>query len=91
MPSQVRIEVSYEGIGQIARGAELRADMLRRARAVAAVADELAARIRRDHLPIEASAVIGRTRARASVMFPGGLAMEHAHRVLGQAIDAARD
>lgn len=91
MAVQVRIELSYAGIGQIARSDQLRAEMLRRARAVAAAAEELAAPIDPHHLPIEASAVTGRSRARASVMFLGGLHIEHAHRVLGQAIDAARD
>lgn len=90
MPTQMRITVNREGIGQIAKGGELRAELLRRAQRVAAVAAGPASTHRPDLPQPEASGYVGRNRARASVMWRGGLAPEIHHRVLGGAIDAAR-
>lgn len=83
-----RIKLDRKGIGQIAKSAEMAAHMLRRAERVAAAARSSAPEEDREF--IRASSYIGRRRARASVLYSGGLDRELRNRILGQAIDRAR-
>jgi hypothetical protein len=82
------VRIDRAAIRQLARGPELRADLLRRAGQVAARAQ--AAVGPRDRAAIVVSGFLGRNRARASVMWRGGLADEGDRRILGSAIDAGR-
>lgn len=86
--TSIRIELSYQGIGEIARSDAVRADMQRRADAVAQAARSAVSA--QDAARITATSRIGQRRARASVFWAGGLADEMELRALGKAIDAAR-
>lgn len=82
-----RVKWNYPGLGSILRGAEMRADLERRARAIAAAANGASG---------EAYAVdsgTGRTRARASVRTASVAAArrEATDHVLLRSIDAGRD
>lgn len=90
MPSQTRITLDRSGIGQLAKSESLRKDMLRRAERVAAAASQEASQLAPGG-EVVATGIIGARRARASVMWVGGLAAETAHRLLGRCIDHARD
>lgn len=85
MATRTRVSINREGIGRIAKSETLRSDLHRRAELVAQAARSNAGA----GAQIEATSMIGRSRARASVFWVGGLQREIAHRVLGQAIDAA--
>lgn len=89
MAIQIKVTLNRQGIGQVAKSPDLRAELLRRAQRVAQRAQASVEPGEREF--IEASAYTGRTRARASVMYRGGLRAEIADRVLGRAVDAARD
>jgi hypothetical protein len=85
---QIRIDLDRAGIGKLARGAQLQQELLRRANRVKAAAQ---AEAEEDDRPfITASAITGQRRARASVMWRGGLPGEIQDRILGRAVDAAR-
>ena len=88
MALQVRFELNRRGIGALARSEQLRGELLRRARRVEAAARAEAGPDDQEH--IEATGFTGRTRARASVIWRGGLPTEVRDRVLGRAVDAAR-
>ncbi len=83
---RVRVVLRYAGIRQVAKSQEVEKDMLRRADKVRQAAQSLAP----PDQELFATPWIGRNRARASVMAPGGLAAEHRDRFLGKSIDAAR-
>ncbi|MEV0608126.1 hypothetical protein AB0I61_17345 [Polymorphospora rubra] len=83
---ETRFEHNRAGYRRVARAPEMRADMERRARRVAAVAEQTAP----DDQDLYPTGYTGRNRARASVMAPGGLQTEHDLRYLGGALDAAR-
>lgn len=88
MATSTRITTSYAGIGQLAKGPQLKAELLRRAERVARAVKQAAAD---DEQPyIEAGAYVGARRARASVIWRGGLPTELRDRLLAQHIDAAR-
>lgn len=88
MPAEIRIVLNSRGIGEIAKGDQLKAHLLGRARRVESAAR---AKVPSDERPfITASAWTGRRRARASVMYRGGLRREVDERILGRSIDAAR-
>lgn len=87
----VRIEVDYDGIGRLATGDELRADLAARAERVAAAAQAEAPEMTTGAIEVEAAARVGRDRVRGIVTarHPGALHAEAKHRFLGRAIDAA--
>lgn len=85
---QVRFKLSRAAFRQIARSQEVRLELGRRARAVAAKARNDPGRPPDEE--VVASTFTGRNRARASVMAPSGLASDRATRWLGRSIDAAR-
>lgn len=85
----VVFDVNHSGVAELATGIGMKAEMVRRATNVARTAQGLLP-ARHSGGQIEVSGFIGLHRARASVIWPGGLAMEYAHRILGRAIDAAR-
>lgn len=83
-----RVDVSTVNVGRLARAETVRAELHRRAELVARAAR---AGLRADQAArIEVSSEVGRSRARASVFWTGGLAHEVRSRTLGRAIDAAR-
>lgn len=90
---RVRIEISYDGIGQVAKGAPLRTDMARRAFAVRAAAAAAAPEMQEGAIEILATARTGRDRVRGVVIaqHPGVLHAEAKHRFLARALDAAGD
>lgn len=83
------VRLSANAIGSVMRSPEVQTELLRRAQKVARRAAELAPA--RHPGQFEATVVAGKHRARASVFWPGGLAMEYSRRILGQAVDAARE
>ncbi|MFG3311871.1 hypothetical protein [Streptomyces sp. KR2] len=91
--ARVRVEINYDGIGQLARSSGVRADLERRAQAVRAAAQAAAPRMQEGRIEIEASTRVGRDRARGIVVaqHPGVLHAEAKHRFLGGAMDAAGD
>lgn len=85
-----RFKHSWPGYRQVLRSAEVRADMQRRATAVANQArGRLPAGNKGSHITILADTAVGRNRAGATVI---GVPMhlERKHRILGSSIDAAR-
>lgn len=89
MAMQIDIDINRRGIGQVAQNPKLQAELLRRAQRVARQAISQA---QDDDKPfIQATAITGQRRARASVMWRGGLPKEMRQRILGASIDAARD
>lgn len=91
--ARVRVEVNYDGIGELARSAGVRADLERRAQAVRAAAQAAAPQMKEGRIEVEASARVGRDRVRGVVVarHPGVLYAEAKHRFLGGAMDAAGD
>ena len=91
--ARVRVEINYDGIGQLARSSGVRADLERRAQAVRAAAQAAAPRMQEGRIEIEASTRVGQDRARGIVVaqHPGVLHAEAKHRFLGGAMDAAGD
>lgn len=87
----VRIEVDYAGIGQLATGDELRADLQRRAERVRAAAQAEASDMTTGAIEVDATTSRGRDRVRGIVTarHPGVLHAEAKHRFMGRAIDAA--
>lgn len=90
---RVRIEINYDGIGQVAKGAPLRTDMARRAFAVRAAAAAAAPDMQEGEIEIFASARTGRDRVRGVVVaqHPGVLYAEAKYRFLARALGAAGD
>ncbi len=84
--ARVRVRLNYQGIRKIAKGEPMEREMLRRAERVRQAAETIAP----PDQSLYATPWIGRNRARASVMAPGGLDAEHRERFLGKSIDAAR-
>lgn len=82
MQQVVRIELNVAGVGELLRSPEVLADLERRAQAVASAAGP----------GMEASAQVGSTRARASVITADLDAMraEATDRALTRAVDAGR-
>ena len=91
--ARVRVEINYDGIGELARSGGVRADLERRAQAVRAAAQAAAPRMQEGRIEIEASTRVGRDRARGIVVaqHPGVLHAEAKNRFLGGAMDAAGD
>lgn len=87
MATSVHMSIDYAAIGRLAKSEELRADLARRAERVAQRARAAAGP--GEEQRIESSAIVGRSRARASVIWVGGLGQEIARRVLGGAVDGA--
>ncbi|MGP4114660.1 hypothetical protein ACTWP5_27590 [Streptomyces sp. 4N509B] len=89
--ASVRIEIDYAGIGRLAKGDELRADLQRRAERVRAAAQAAAPEMNEGAIEVDASTRVGRDRVRGIVVarHPGVLYAEAEHRFLGRAIDAA--
>ena len=89
--ANVRIQINYEGIGRLATGAELRADLQKRAERVRAAAQAAAPPMREGEIVVDATTRAGRDRVRGIVTarHPGVLHAEARHRFLGAAIDAA--
>lgn len=83
--ASVRIQLNRAGVRQLLRSEEVQADLLRRAEQIAAAAGGEAA-------GFETSVVVGRNRARASVITATAEAMvaEARDRTLTRAIDAGR-
>lgn len=82
MATTVRIVLNRAGVEELLRSPEVRADLERRARAIAAAAGE----------GMEVDSAIGRTRARAMVWTdtPRARLAEATNRTLTRAIDAGR-
>ncbi|WP_062215743.1 hypothetical protein [Streptomyces sp. NBRC 109706] len=87
----VRIQIDYEGVGRLATGDELRADLQRRAERVGAAAQAAAPEMQEGAIEVDATTRRGRDRVRGIVTarHPGVLHAEAKHRFLGRAIDAA--
>lgn len=87
----IRIEIDYEGIGKLATGDELRADLQARAERVRAAAQAAAPEMQDGAIAVDATVKDGKDRARGIVTarHPGVLHAEAKHRFLGHAIDAA--
>jgi hypothetical protein len=91
----VRIEIDPDGIGELLRSPEVRADLERRATAVAKAAQDRGILVDgepgKEALPIITGSGTGGGRARAFVriLHPSGLAVEAKHRLLVGSLDAA--
>lgn len=87
----VRIETSFGGIGRLARGADLRADLQRRAERVRAAAQAGAPDMETGAIEIDAITRVGPDRVRGLVIatHAGVLYAEARHRFMARAIDAA--
>lgn len=87
----VRIQIDYEGVGRLAKGDELRADLQRRAERVRAAAQAAAPEMTTGQIEVDATTRVGRDRVRGIVTahHPGVLHAEARHRFMGRAIDAA--
>lgn len=88
MSSQPEVRPNRRGLGELLRSEQMRAHLFSRARRVQQAAQ--AAVDADERAFIDAGSFIGRRRARATVMYRGGLRHELAHRMLGRSIDAAR-
>ena len=96
MIKSVRIELDRQGLGELLRSPEVRADLDRRASAVAKAARDRGLLVDGEPgkvpLPVTmASGSLGGGRARAFVRIthPSGLAVEAKHRLLVGSLDAA--
>jgi hypothetical protein len=89
----IRIDVDYDGIGRLATGDDLRADLQRRAERVRAVTQAAAPEMNEGVIEVDASTRVGHDRVRGIVTarHPGVLYAEARHRFMGRAIDAAGD
>ncbi|ONK09438.1 hypothetical protein [Streptomyces sp. MP131-18] len=89
--ARVRIDVDYGGIGRLATGDDLRADLQRRAERVRAAAQAAVPEMQEGAIVVDATTRVGRDRVRGIVTarHPGVLYAEARHRFLGRAIDAA--
>ncbi|MFI9465755.1 hypothetical protein [Streptomyces xiamenensis] len=87
----VRIEIDYAGIGRLAKGDELRAELQRRAGRVAAAAKAAAPEMKTGQIEVTAETRTGRDRVRGVVTarHPGVVYAEAKHRFLGRSLDAA--
>lgn len=91
-----RVEVNGKGLRELLRSQEVRADLARRAEAVAARVRGAGIMVNgepgTDPLPVKVTSDIGPGRARAQVAIthPSGMAVEAKHRILGSSVDAAR-
>lgn len=91
-----KVVLNEAGLTEILRSREVLADLERRAERVAAAAAAVGVRVSgdpgADELPIKVTSRIGSKRAvaRVIVAHPAGLAVEAKHRLLGRAMDAAR-
>jgi hypothetical protein len=87
----VRIEIDYRGIGRLAKGDELRADLHKRAERVRAAAQAQAPEMETGSIVVDASTRVGRDRARGIVTarHAGVLYAEAKYRFMARAIDAA--
>ncbi|MFB7900036.1 hypothetical protein ACFC1B_27340 [Streptomyces xiamenensis] len=87
----VRIEIDNAGIGRLAKGNELRADLERRAGRVAAAAKASAPEMTTGQIEVTAETRTGRDRVRGVVTarHPGVVYAEAKHRFLGSSLDAA--
>lgn len=88
---RVRIETSYGGIGKLAKGPELRADLQKRAERVRAAAQAAAPEMETGTIRIDASTRVGGDRVRGIVVarHAGVLYAEAKYRFMARAIDAA--
>lgn len=95
MISAVRIEMHYPGVQELLRSAGVRADLDRRAEAVAKAARDRRVMVEGEPgaVPLPVATESGRSgsRARAFVRIdhPSGLAVEAKHRLLVGSLDAA--
>lgn len=88
---KVLIESDHAGIGRLMTGAELRADLQRRADRVRAAAQAAAPEMQEGAIEVDATVRTGRDRSRGIVtaVHPGVLHAEARHRFLGRSMDAA--
>lgn len=85
------IKADQAGIGRLMTGAELRADLQRRADRVRAAAQAAAPEMQEGAIEVDATVRTGRDRSRGIVtaVHPGVLHAEARHRFLGRSMDAA--
>lgn len=92
--SSVRIELNYEGLGELLNSAPVAEELDRRAQNVAKAARGRGITVENDEpIPVTVETGKARSRVRSRVILdhPAGLAVEAKHRLLGGSLDAARD
>ena len=94
MPRMTRVRIIRPGVRELLRSEPVEREMGRRAERVAKLARGIAPFVSGDYMDsIEASTFVGKNRARglvtASIWY--AMSVEARRRVLGRAIDAARD